>query len=388
MPRLLHTADWQIGRQYTTFPPDSAMPLMEARFAAVERLARLATAHRVDAVLVAGDVFDAQTVSERTLRRLFDALAGYAGPWVLLPGNHDAALSESVWQRAVRLGIVPARVHLALQPEPIVLAEAGVAVLPAPLTQRHTYADLTDWFDHAETPPGLVRIGLAHGCVQGVLAEDIDSANPIAPDRAERARLDYLALGDWHGCRRLDARTWYSGTPEPDRHKDRDNGAGQALLVELAPRTCADTAADPAPQVTPLPVGQFRWQRLVLALQVESDLDAAAETLAALGQADVVDLRLRGQLDLAGEQRLNTVLAQTEARVRHLDVDRSALRLAPTADDIAALRADGYLGALIDELHAAQQSTSTATVPSPELAREALALVAAALATRRAGQGA
>ena len=37
MPRLLHTADWQIGRQFATFPPESAVPLMEARFTAVER---------------------------------------------------------------------------------------------------------------------------------------------------------------------------------------------------------------------------------------------------------------------------------------------------------------------------------------------------------------
>jgi len=203
------------------------------------------------------------------------------------------------------------------------------------------------------------------------------------------ARLEYLALGDWHGCRAINARTWYSGTPEPDRHKDRDNGAGQALLVEF------DPAADAAPQVTPLPVGQFRWRRIAQALQVETDLDACLELLATLGAADVVDLRLRGQLDLVGEQRLLGALAETEARVRHLDVDRSALRLAPTPDDIATLRADGYLDTLLRELQAAQQGAATpptlsATEPglTPELAREALALLAAALADRRAGLGA
>ena len=39
MPRFLHTADWQIGRQYGQFPPDDAIPLAEARFKAVERIA-------------------------------------------------------------------------------------------------------------------------------------------------------------------------------------------------------------------------------------------------------------------------------------------------------------------------------------------------------------
>ena len=74
MPRFLHTADWQIGRQYTRFAADDAVPLAEARLRAVETLARLATEHAVDAVLVAGDVFDAQTVADRTIRRLFNAL--------------------------------------------------------------------------------------------------------------------------------------------------------------------------------------------------------------------------------------------------------------------------------------------------------------------------
>ena len=117
MSRFLHTADWQIGRLFQTLHADNAVPLAEARLSAVERLAALATAHRVDAVLVAGDVFDAQTVSERTVRRLFNALAGYRGPWLLLPGNHDAALTESVWTRAERMGVLSPNIHLLLTPE-------------------------------------------------------------------------------------------------------------------------------------------------------------------------------------------------------------------------------------------------------------------------------
>ena len=72
MPRLLHTADWQIGRAYTQWPPEAAVPLAEARLGAVERLARLASDQAMDLVLVAGDVFDAQTLSDRSLRRLFN----------------------------------------------------------------------------------------------------------------------------------------------------------------------------------------------------------------------------------------------------------------------------------------------------------------------------
>ncbi|MDR6890352.1 MULTISPECIES: metallophosphoesterase family protein [Variovorax] len=370
MTRFLHTADWQIGRQFATFDAEHAPILAEARITAVERLAALATEHGVDAVLVAGDVFDMQTVSERTLRRLFNALSGYVGPWLMIPGNHDAALAESVWTRAQRLGVVPPNVHALLVPEVRVFEEQGFAVLPAPLAQRHTYTDLTAWFDAAETPSGMLRIGLAHGSVQGVLAEDIDSANPIAPDRAASARLDYLALGDWHGCKRIDARTWYAGTPEPDRFKD--NGSGQALLVDIA-------TPGAEPQVTQLAVGRFRWRSIAATLQVGSDADALIAQLEPLDAHDVAELRVHGKVDVAGLQRLQEAIGRAEARARHLQADLAALRLVPTDEDIAGLQADGYLGEVVQELRDAQASSDS---NEARVAQDAMALLAAELAQR------
>lgn len=372
MSRFLHTADWQIGRLFQTLHADNAVPLAEARLSVIERLAALATEHRVDAVLVAGDVFDAQTVSERTVRRLFNAMAGYAGPWLLLPGNHDAALAESVWTRAERMGVVSPNVHLLLRPEVLLFEAAGFAVLPAPLTQRHTFADTTQWFDTAETPAGLLRIGLAHGSVQGLLAEDIDAPNPIAPDRPDTARLEYLAMGDWHGCKIVSPRLAYSGTPEPDRFRSAE--AGQALLVEVA-------APGALPVITPLAVGQFRWDSWPVVLQVASDLDALVARLDALGPRDVVDLRVSGQADLAALQRLQAAVAQAEARARHLQADLTDLRLLPTEEDLAALQADGYLGEVLAELRDTL-GTPGLDEADRQTAQDALALLAAALLDR------
>ncbi len=341
MIRVLHSADWQIGRLYGSFDPDDAVPLAEARFAAVERLAALATSEKVDAVLVAGDVFDAQTVSARTIRRLFNALAGYAGPWIMIPGNHDAALAESVWSHAARLEALPANLHLVLEPRVVEFPQQGLALLCAPLTQRHTFGDLTEWFDACETPAGWHRIGMAHGAVQGVLAEDIDSANPIAPDRARRAKLDYLALGDWHGTKCIDERTWYSGTPEPDRFKANDSG--QALLVEI-------DQPGALPRVTPIPVGQYRWGQVARRLDIASDLDEVIDTLGKVEAKDVLELTVAGQVDLDGYRRLQAAQGIAHARARSLRVDLSDLRFTPTAEDIASLHADGYLGEVIAEL--------------------------------------
>ncbi len=371
MPRFLHTADWQIGRQYTTFAADDAVALAEARISVVERIAGLATQHAVDTVLVAGDVFDAQTVSDRTIRRLFNAMAGYTGPWVLIPGNHDAALAESVWTRAQRLGAVPANAHLALSPEVLEFADAGFAILPAPLTQRHTQSDLTSWFDQAETTEGLVRIGLAHGSVQGILAEDVDSPNPIAPNRTETARLDYLALGDWHGTKMINPRTWYSGTPEQDRF--RGNDPGNVLLVDIL-------GVGAEPKVETLPVGGHPWIQMSEHLAVSSDLDQLIAKIEEQPEQAVVALRLEGEISLLGKQQLEHALSVAEARFRSLGYDLSGLSLQPTDEDIAALHADGYVGDVIAELRDQQEGANG------EVARDAMAILASMLLEKQ-GQG-
>lgn len=372
MIKLLHTADWQIGKLFGQFDADEAALLAEARFKTVERIACLAHEYHVELVLVAGDIFDAQGVADKTIHRLFNAMRGYAGPWVLIPGNHDAGLYESVWARAARMKAIPDNVHVCLKAEPLILESIGIAVLPAPLTQRNTHTDLTEWFSTAETPAGMYRLGLAHGSVQGILAEGIDSTNPIAAGRAEQSGLDYLALGDWHGTKQVDARSWYSGTPETDRFKANDSG--QTLLVELAePGTL--------PSVTPLATGQYRWQSDAMTLSVASDVDEVVQRLSALGPTDVVQISLSGQTDLAGHRHLREAIAQAQGRARSLLTDLSALRLEPTAEDIDALKIDGYLGEVLAELRANQNG------PDAEVSRDALALLAGLLDERRAQTG-
>lgn len=376
MARFLHTADWQIGRHYLSsgarggkFTTEDAVVLAEARLQAVERIAALANSKNVDAVLVAGDLFDAQTLADKTIRRTFQAMAAYTGYWIIIPGNHDAALAESVWTRAQRLNAIPTNVKLLLQPEPVVFQAEGFAILPAPLTQRQTFQDLTDWFDTAQTPANLLRIGLAHGSVAGQLPEAADSPNPIAPDRAQTARLDYLALGDWHGTKQIDDRTWYSGTPEQERFKD--NGAGQVLLVEI-------DQPGAVPRVEPIAIGQYPWIKREHTLAVEADLPVLLQTLQQLPANAVVDLSLRGQISLAGRHTLLENLGALEARHRSLQYDLSELRLQPTEDDITVLQADGYVGEVIEALR--QQQSDDAS------AREALTILTDLLRLQEPGQ--
>ncbi|MFJ1298733.1 exonuclease SbcCD subunit D [Pseudomonadota bacterium AL_CKDN230030165-1A_HGKHYDSX7] len=365
MAHFLHTADWQIGRVYGQFESDDAAVLAEARIETVARIAALARERRVDAVLVAGDVFDTQAVSDRTIRRLFDALAAFDGPWVMIAGNHDAALADSVWSRARQLGCVPANVHIPLHTQAVLLDT--FSVLAAPLTQRHTYDDVSAAFDHLDTPEGLPRVGLAHGSVSGRLPESADAANPIAPDRAARARLDYLALGDWHGCLEIDARTWYAGTPEQDRF--RGNEPGHLLDVRIG-------APGQTPQVERVAVGRYRWQLWQTRLALASDLESLCTRLAQLGADDVLRLEASGSVTLADWETLQQAVGQASARVRSLGVETAALTIAPAEADLAALQLDGYVAEVAERLQTLQaQADSAAKEPDAAVARTALRLL-------------
>ena len=363
--RFIHTADWQIGKPFGNVPGDAGAALRRQRIDTVAALARLASERQVDAVLVAGDAFDSNEVEDRTIYHLLSALAPFGGKWIFLPGNHDAALPHSVWTRLRRLSSGE-NIAIAEEPSPIVLHDAAAVILPAPLKRRRESSDLTGWFDHAETPPGAVRIGLAHGSVANRLPAASEATNAIADTRAETARLDYLALGDWHGTVEIAPRTWYPGTPETDRH--RNNASGNVLLVEV-------DHAGAAPRVEVISVGAFAWRRLEVAI-LDGDstvVDNALQSLDAEPGRAVVELVLSGFVSLAERYRLEAELTQWRARLHHLTVDDEALREEPTADDLDAL-GGGFVRLAVERLGATAEDAASADQAAARMALRLLYL--------------
>jgi DNA repair exonuclease SbcCD nuclease subunit len=337
--RILHTSDWHLGCPFAWIPADAGAVLRERRLDVIREIAGLARAHRVDAVLVAGDVFDGQHVADTLLDRTLEILTSWSGLWILLPGNHDAARAESVWTRLARRG-PPASVRIALERAPIPIAAGRATVLPAPLADRRSPDDPSEWMDDAPSPPEALRIGLAHGVVEGLAASTARVSNPIARDRAVRAGLAYLALGDRHGTLEVAPRTWYAGTPEPDEFRYRE--AGHVLLVELDGPTAP-------PRVVPIPTGRFHWveERLELAplpaVELSARVEALRRALPAAPERCVLRLVLEGSVDLTGRAAVDEAVARLAAAVRHLDrIDRLALQ--PTELELAALDDGGPIG--------------------------------------------
>ena len=360
---FIHTADWQLGKRFGNYVGDSGAELRTQRIKTVETIARLAAERNVDAVLVAGDAFDSNAVEDKTIIRTLDALKPFQGKWVFLPGNHDAAIAHSVWTRLRDMSL-PGNVIIADQPSPIALSEGRATILPAPLRRRREVMDQTEWFDGTATPEGSCRIGLAHGSVANRLPDKGDAGNEIDDRRATRAGLCYLALGDWHGYLKIADRTYYSGSPEPDRYKA--NASGRIQIVRIAsPGAPEDTDA--------VEVGHYSWVQLDVELFGTCDkVSAAFEALGPHPRCCVVSLRITGAVSLSERHRLDRVLEEWDALLHHLEVDTSGLIDDPTPSDIDTLDIGGFVRTAADRLRV---MAADPTNPKRDAARTALRMM-------------
>ncbi len=335
MPRILHTADWQLGLKLRFLSGDRGARARLERFQVLHRLAAAAREHQVDVVVVAGDVFDDNGVGPSTLAATRDALRDFDVPVLLLPGNHDSAGPDA----ALRRLDAPDHVRVLTTRDRVELPD--LHIYPCPLMRRHQQEDPTD-----ALPPRQdgdpVRVALAHGGTRR-FSERTETPNLIDADAVIAKGFDYLALGDWHGTYRVSERAWYSGAPEATRFKEK--AAGQALVVDLP-------GPGHAPQVSAIEVSRTRWIQHAIRLGGEHSVAALADWLDALPDASwtLVELTLSGSVSLAERTTLDGLLAQWSERLLHLRVRDAELLELPNDEDLATLPTQGFLGRAVDLL--------------------------------------
>lgn len=87
--KLLHTADWHLGKRLDHFTR------IEEQESVLDEICTIADKHQVDAVLVAGDLFDTYnppTEAEELFYRILKRLSNHATrPVIAIAGNHDSA---------------------------------------------------------------------------------------------------------------------------------------------------------------------------------------------------------------------------------------------------------------------------------------------------------
>ncbi|MFD0169451.1 exonuclease SbcCD subunit D [Streptomyces decoyicus] len=231
--RFLHTSDWHLGRSF------HRVSLLSAQRAFLDHLVETVRTREIDAVLVAGDVYD-RAVPPLAAVELFDdalhRLAGLGVPTVMISGNHDSARRLGVGSGLME----QAGIHLRTDPAgcgtPVLLADAHgpVALYGLPYLEPAMVRDTLGArrADHAEVlgaamdrvradladrPAGTRSVVLAHAFVTGGAVSDSERDITVGGVASVPAAVfdgvDYVALGHLHGCQTLTERVRYSGSP-------------------------------------------------------------------------------------------------------------------------------------------------------------------------------
>ena len=273
--RLLHTSDWHLGRSL------HRAGLLEAQSAFLDHLVATVRSERVDAVLIAGDVYDRAVPSADALALCEDGLIRVrdAGARVVaISGNHDSARRLGFGSRLLDAAGVHLRTRVAALAEPVLVddrygtvAVYGVpylepnavrAELPAAHRPRRRDGGATtavqDGGEHAEAPGvravqdgrrsrilGMTALGTAaSGPGMTVLGND-DRTRPGGPRLQEPGDGHRAVLGHAAACIRGDiaargvtrsvvlAHAWVTGGSVSDSERDISVGGVGSVPASL-----------------------------------------------------------------------------------------------------------------------------------------------------------
>lgn len=238
--RFLHTGDWHVGKALRGRS-------REGEFAAVlDEVVGIAVDQRVDALLVAGDVYEGRAPAPEADALVFDAflrLHEARIPVVVIPGNHDSAV------RFEALGKLLRPIGIRVVPKVVPPDRGGVVEVPSrdgseagllacvPFVPERRFGDAAELFEATETwyqsyaegmgkllaamagafRPDRVNVVLAHLFTDGALLGGgerevtIGMAYAISPSRLP-GDASYIALGHVHRPQAV------KGAPAPTRY--------------------------------------------------------------------------------------------------------------------------------------------------------------------------
>lgn len=190
MLKILHTGDIHL---------DSAFSGLDSRHAEIRRneirasftsMMTFARVNHIDIVLIAGDMFDGNYITQETLTLICREFERFDGPVFIAPGNHDPASADSVWYKK----IFPDNVHIfresRLQSVDLKIREHNVCVYGYAFTEPTM--DFVPFDGMHVLDPEKINLLVGHCDMFG------RGCCPATPASFDNFGADYAALGHIH----------------------------------------------------------------------------------------------------------------------------------------------------------------------------------------------
>ncbi|MBU2009129.1 MAG: metallophosphoesterase family protein [Chloroflexi bacterium] len=313
--RILHFADLHLDASFarTGMSPSVARQRRAELRDALKRILSTAVELRVDAITIAGDLYENDRVSPDTLnflRQQFGTLG--ALPVVIAPGNHDPLLPGCPYRQAEW--------------------PPNVFIFPSPELSPHKLApDITLWGAAHDSPSfrgrllerfkvqgGGFNLLLLHASDTSCVQIGKEAHCPFTPDQMATTGVNLALLGHYHRASLLPedkALYCYPGSPEPLGFDEE--GPHYVLLTEIE---------DSGASVRLIQVNAVDYRRIEVDLTEALSIEDIKEEIRRMGGESqlgksLVRVVLKGALHPDVELDLESILRDCHESFRFMDVD-------------------------------------------------------------------
>jgi DNA repair exonuclease SbcCD nuclease subunit len=233
MLKILHTADIHLGAKFSGLGNKGASQREQLR-ATFKNVIATAINERVNIVLIAGDLFDANQQPQRNIDLVieqFNLLNQNNIPVCLIPGTHDSLDSSSIYRKVDFEGKCS---NLKIFDDENISCKEypglDLTVYGKPNLSNRSYISPLKGLKPSTS--SKFHIAMAHGSfyIPEKIAED---DHVFRLEEVKASGMDYLALGHWHRVYTCSEKppAWYCGPPEwiPDQTEK-----GGVLLISLS----------------------------------------------------------------------------------------------------------------------------------------------------------
>jgi exonuclease SbcD len=194
-----------------------------------------ALAENVDAVLIAGDLFDHNRVVDETVQFAQEQLRRLRQPAVIIPGNHDCLYTNAIFDRHDFAGACESiRMITALDGQTFEFPDLDLVVWGRAMEEHepgfHPLNNIPTRHDRRW------HIAMAHGFYYAT-PQEAERSSPIFAEEIRDTGWDYVALGHQHALTEVsqdDVVAYYPGAPLINWYGGKPNG--HVLIVELDPQ--------------------------------------------------------------------------------------------------------------------------------------------------------